>query len=76
MDENKKITNEEMLEEVKNAIYAILIGGQSYKIGTRQLTRADLKELQNLKNSLAADIAAEKTSKLLDDTYVAVFQGR
>ena len=32
----------EMLTEVNNAIYAVLVGGQSYKIGTRQLTRADL----------------------------------
>ena len=29
----------EMLTEVNNAIYAVLVGGQSYKIGTRQLTR-------------------------------------
>ena len=32
----------EMLTEVNNAICAVLVGGQSYKIGTRQLTRADL----------------------------------
>ena len=35
----------EMLTEVNNAIYAVLVGGQSYKIGTRQLTRADLSLL-------------------------------
>lgn len=38
----------EMLTEVNNAIYAVLVGGQSYKIGTRQLTRADLSLLYKL----------------------------
>lgn len=40
----------EMLTEVNNAIYAVLVGGQSYKIGTRQLTRADLSLLYKLRN--------------------------
>ena len=39
----------EMLTEVNNAIYAVLVGGQSYKIGTRQLTRADLSLLYKVK---------------------------
>ena len=66
----------EMLTEVNNAIYAVLVGGQSYKIGMRQLTRADLSLLYKLRNDLTAQIAAEGSTSLLDDTYVAVFDGR
>lgn len=66
----------EMLTEVNNAIYAVLVGGQSYKIGARQLTRADLSLLYKLRNDLTAQIAAEGSTSLLDDTYVAVFDGR
>ena len=66
----------EMLTEVNNAIYAVLVRGQSYKIGTRQLTRADLSLLYKLRNDLTAQIAAEGSTSLLDDTYVAVFDGR
>lgn len=66
----------EMLTEVNNAIYAVLVGGQSYKIGTRRLTRADLSLLYKLRNDLTAQIAAEGSTSLLDDTYVAVFDGR
>lgn len=66
----------EMLTEVNNAIYAVLVGGQTYKIGTRQLTRADLSLLYKLRNDLTAQIAAEGSTSLLDDTYVAVFDGR
>ena len=66
----------EMLTEVNNAIYTVLVGGQSYKIGTRQLTRAGLSLLYKLRNDLTAQIAAEGSTSLLDDTYVAVFDGR
>lgn len=66
----------EMLTEVNNAIYAVLVGGQSYKIGTRQLSRADLNLLYNMRNDLTAQIAAEGSTSLLDDTFVAVFDGR
>lgn len=69
-------TAEEMLAEVNNAIYAVLVGGQSYKIGTRQLNRADLNLLYNMKNDLTAQIAAAGSTSLLDDTFVAVFEGR
>lgn len=69
-------TAAEMLTEVNNAIYAVLVGGQSYKIGTRQLSRADLSLLYNMKNDLTAQIAAAGSTSLLDDTYVAVFEGR
>ena len=38
-------TPEEQLETVNAAIYAVLQGGQRYKIGTRELERADLRQL-------------------------------
>ena len=37
---NEKISTQDMLEKVNEAIMAIAIGGQSYRIGSRQLTRA------------------------------------
>ena len=69
-------TTKEMLDSVNSAIIAITVGGQSYKIGSRQLTRADLKQLYAMKNDLTAQLAAENSSGLLDDCYVAVFSGR
>ena len=69
-------TTGEMLEAVNNAIMAIAVGGQSYKIGSRSLTRADLGQLYNIKNDLTAQLAAEKSGNLLDDCYVGVFSGR
>lgn len=68
-------TPAELLEQVNSAINTILIGGQSYKIGSRQLNRADLKELYAIRNDLQAQVAAG-TPGLLDDCYVAVFDGR
>lgn len=72
----QQITPQVMLESVNNAIMAIAVGGQSYKIGSRNLTRADLKELYKIKNDLMAQVQAQNSSSLLDDTYVAVFSGR
>ncbi len=69
-------TAAEMLEAVNSAIYAIAVGGQSYKIGSRSLTRADLKQLYAMRNDLMAQVAAENSTGLLDDCYVAVFDGR
>ncbi|AIY79733.1 UNVERIFIED_ORG: peptidylprolyl isomerase [Clostridium botulinum] len=74
MDENN-LSAKEMLAEVDKAIYKVLVGGQSYKIGSRQLTRADLKMLKEMKDDLMAQVA-QNESNLLDDTYVAVFSGR
>ena len=73
---NEKISTQDMLEKVNEAIMAIAIGGQSYRIGSRQLTRADLKQLYAMKNDLTAQLAAEKSTGLLDDCYVGVFDGR
>lgn len=69
-------TAEEQLATVNEAIYAILKGGQSYKIGTRQLTRADLALLNDMQLMLQSKIANNTRSPLLADTVVAVFDGR
>lgn len=76
MEADKSYNASEMLTEVNKAIYAVLVGGQSYKIGSRQLSRADLNLLYNMKNDLTAQIAAQGSTSLLDDTFVAVFDGR
>ena len=68
-------TPAELLAQVNTAINTILVGGQSYKIGSRQLNRADLKELYAIRNDLQAQVAAG-TPGLIDDCYVAVFDGR
>lgn len=74
-EQSQKITAAEMLQQVDAAITNILIGGQSYKIGSRQLNRADLAKLYEMQRDLQAQVASG-TPGLLDDTYVAVFDGR
>lgn len=69
------MTQEELLEQVNQAIMNIAVGGQSYKIGSRQLNRADLNTLYKIKNDLMAQ-AAGTTPGFLDDCYVAVFDRR
>lgn len=69
------ISTKQLLNEVTTAIRKILIGGQSYQIGSRRLTRADLYQLRKLKEELQAEVAAEGDSSLLDNTYVAFFEG-
>lgn len=69
-------TTKGMLDAVNYAIMAIAVGGQSYKIGSRSLTRADLKQLYSIKNDLAAQLASENSGSLLDDCFVAIFDGR
>lgn len=63
------------LEEVEQAIHKILLGGQSYKIGSRSLTRADLSLLREMQKELKAEAAQEAATDtgFFDDTYVAVF---
>lgn len=58
------ITAAEQLAEVTTAITSILTGGQSYKIGSRSLTRADLAELRAMKKELEQEVAAEGTPVL------------
>lgn len=69
-------TQEEQLEVVNKAIYTILVGGQSYKIGSRSLTRADLSELYAMQKALRSEIENDGDTGLLGDTSVAVFDGR
>lgn len=69
-------TTQGMLDAVNAAIYAVTVGGQSYKIGSRSLTRADLKQLYAMRNDLMAQVASESATGLLDDCYVAVFDRR
>lgn len=68
-------TPEQLLKEVNTAINAVLIGGQAYKIGSRQLTRADLGMLRQLKKDLETEVSREPDG-LLGNTVVAVFDGR
>lgn len=75
LKEMEDMDDEELLREVKIAISKVVIGGQSYQIGTRSLTRADLGMLRKLKNELTATVKQE-SGDLLDSTYVAIFDGR
>lgn len=66
----------EMLEQINTAIVKIMVGGQSYKIGSRSLTRADLATLKAMRDDLEAQITQEDSGGLLSRTYVAVFDTR
>lgn len=66
----------ERLADVNNAIQAVLLGGQSYKIGSRSLSRADLALLRSMRDDLEAQLAEEDSPHLFRGTYVAVFDGR
>lgn len=70
------ITAAEMLQQVNEAITNVLVGGQSYQIGSRKLTRADLSMLRTLKKELQAEVSAEGESSILENTYVVMFDGR
>lgn len=70
------LDTKEMLSKVNKAIYTILVGGQSYKIGSRQLTRADLSMLYKMKNDLQAGVVAAEGGELMDRAYAAFFEGR
>ena len=75
MPEEGKIpygTPEKQLQILNEAIYNILMGGQSYKIGTRSLTRADLGTLITERNRLEAQIQGSGTT-LLTGAYAADF---
>ena len=72
-----ELTKRHLRAEVKTAIHAILTTGQSYTIGSRTLTRANITELRKLLASLDAEIAAEENdTPLLGGTYVGFFDGR
>nr|DAT73224.1 MAG TPA: hypothetical protein [Caudoviricetes sp.] len=67
-------TKEERLKEIDEAISTILKGGQSYRIGSRTLTRADLNTLRNLRKELLAE--SDTVSDLFDNAFVAFFDRR
>lgn len=69
-------TPAERLAQVQEAIYKVLYGGQSYQIGSRKLTRADLALLREMEKELKAEVAADAESHLIDDTYVVFFDSR
>jgi hypothetical protein len=67
---------QDLLDQVNKAITTVLVGGQSYKIGSRSLTRADLALLRSMKSDLEAQVAAEGENGLLGRTFVVYFEGR
>ena len=73
--ENTTAAPAELLEQVNKAITTV-VGGQSYKIGSRSLTRADLSMLKTLRDDLEAQLAADESGPLLGRTYMAFFEGR
>lgn len=76
MAEFQDMTVKEQLAEINKAIYAVLAGGQSYTIGSRSLTRADLGLLKQMREELEAESVRDASSHLLDNTFVAFFDGR
>ena len=72
----ERFSNQELLSHVDAAIQTILVGGQSYKLGNRSLTRADLGLLRKMRNELAAQVAGEDDSCLMPGACVAFFEGR
>ena len=76
MAEFQEMTKEQQLAEVNKAIYAVLAGGQSYSIGSRSLTRADLSLLKQMREELEAELTRDNSSHLRDNTFVAMFTGR
>lgn len=66
-------SNASMLAEINAAISNILVGGQSYQIGSRKLTRADLGLLYKMRQDFESALAAQDNAgnSLIDDCYVA-----
>ena len=64
------------LDQVEEAITAIMEGGQSYKIGTRSLTRANLTELVSLRNQLKTESGSADADSGLPGASIALFSGR
>lgn len=66
-------SDSQRLKVINDAIYAILVGGQSYKIGSRTLTRADLNTLLSERDRLEANLTADECSVLFPGTFAADF---
>ena len=68
---------EQELVEIKKAISKILNGGQSYRIGNRTMTRADLKTLYDMQTKVENEIdESEKGGILGRNASAAVFDRR
>ncbi len=67
------LDSESLLTEVNKAIQSILVGGQSYRIGNRQLNRASLGELRAFRTQLMEEIAAEANRGVIAGASVARF---
>lgn len=72
---DRPMTNEEQIIEIDKAISSILRTGQSYKIGSRTLTRADLGTLRSMRKDLLA-ASEDNGTDLFSNTFVAVFDRR
>ena len=73
---NQHMSNADLLTEVNMAIQKICSGGQSYQIGTKRLTRADLTQLYKMRNDLTAALQVEENTGLMENTMVAYFDRR
>ena len=73
---NDDYTPQQRLTEVNKAIQAVLLGGQSYKLGSRSVTRADLALLRQMRDDLESQLSQGEESLLMPDVVVAVFDGR
>jgi len=60
-DDERLAKYREQLEAVDEAILKVL-SGQSYSLGSRTVTRADLKQLRLFRKELEADIEALETN--------------
>lgn len=70
------MNNQGLLEEVERAITIICHTGQSYQIGSRKMTRADLSTLYKMRNDLMAAEQSGQSDGLMDNTVVAFFDRR
>lgn len=50
-EEEQQLTASQLLSKVNQAIVNIMVGGQSYQIGSRKLSRADLSTLRAMKKN-------------------------
>ena len=68
------LTNlQEQFSEINKAIATIQEGGQSYRIGNRQLSRADLSLLYKERDRITGEINAQENGGIF---RVAVFNRR
>lgn len=76
MTSEEKVRLEEALASVRKAIRNAEQGGQSYRIGSRSLTRVDYESLLAQEKQLMSELAAADNGTLFADTYAAYFEGR